>query len=414
MPDGAKRLERLRAQIEEEPLREADYEILQAFDDELTLRSHEYSQLRHAKLLRHCLFMARETETLAEAIEDREAAEEIVRWVNRTYSNEETNSDFRTALRVFGKYVSEGDDEVPPSISWVTAGTSKSYDPSPNPAEMLKWDEDVQPMLDACHNDRDRALIAVAWDLGARSGEFRKIRIGDLADGRYGMKVHLDGKTGQRSPTLVPSVPYLQAWLDKHPRRDDDTALLWCKLQSGEEMSYRMFLKIPKTAAKRAGVNKPVTLTNFRKSSASYLASQGVSQPHLEDHHGWVRGSDHAARYIAVFGEAAEREIAKAHGVEIDEEESEPTHTPVTCPRCERETPRDKDFCMWCNQALSQDAIEDIREETRDVRASLLSAVADSPDLLGEIDSMEEIVRLIDENPGTVDDAQAFIEALGD
>lgn len=59
-----------------------------------------------------------------------------------------------------------------------------------------------------------------------------------------------------------------------------------------------------------------MTPTVFRKSSASYLASQNVSQAHLEDHHGWTRGSKIAARYIAVFDDANEREIARARGAE--------------------------------------------------------------------------------------------------
>lgn len=55
-----------------------------------------------------------------------------------------------------------------------------------------------------------------------------------------------------------------------------------------------------------------VTPTNFWKSLASFLASQGVSQAHLEDHHGWTRGSSITALYIGVFNDANEREIARA------------------------------------------------------------------------------------------------------
>lgn len=53
-----------------------------------------------------------------------------------------------------------------------------------------------------------------------------------------------------------------------------------------------MFTKTLEGAAEDAGVDRPVTFTSFRKSSASYLASQGMNQAHIEDHHGWVRGSD--------------------------------------------------------------------------------------------------------------------------
>jgi hypothetical protein len=95
----------------------------------------------------------------------------------------------------------------------------------------------------------------------------------------------------------------------------------------------------------------------MRKSSASFLASQGVSQAHLEDHHGWTRGSKVAARYIAVFGDANDREIARAFGIDVKEDEPEPVG-PVTCTRCERETPRERQACMWCGQVLTPQAAE--------------------------------------------------------
>lgn len=412
MSDGRKDLRRTQERIEEENL--TDRDILHEFDNQLTLRAHDYSYHRRAKLLTHTLIIARETRLLARAIEDRDAAEDIVRWINENYHNEETNKDYRVALRVFGKHVTDGDGNVPETLAWISATTSKSYNPAPNPAQMLRWEDDVLPMINSCINDRDRAMIAVAWDLGARPGEFQSMRLGDFAEGKYGIKVHVDGKRGQRSPTLIPSVPYLNQWRTKHPRKGDPTALLWCRLDDGKRVSDNGIRKVFKQAAKRAGVTKPVTLTNFRKSSASYLASQGVSQAHLEDHHGWSRGSKVASRYIAIFGEAAEREIAKAHGIEIEEDDSRPSQAPEICPRCDREIPPNEEFCIWCNQALSSQAIDDIREKTRETRARLLAMVADRPDLLGEIESLEDIVQMLDEDPGTIEDASAFLEALGD
>ncbi|MFB6312114.1 MAG: tyrosine-type recombinase/integrase [Salinirussus sp.] len=296
--------------------------------------------------------MAENAGGLADALEDREAAEEIVRWINRTYDNVETNRDYRVALRVFGRRVAdENGDEPPESISWVPSGTPRTHDPSPVPADMLKWSDDVRPMIDATTNTRDAALIATAWDSGARSGELRKLTVGDVTDNRDELQLTLSGKTGKRTVTLIPAVPYLQRWLADHPARDDSAAPLWSELARPAELSYQSILRILRTAAERAGVTKPVTFTNFRKSSASYLASEGMNQAHLEDHHGWVRGSDVAARYVSVFGEAADRELKRVHGVQVSGEESEPI-APVDCPRCGRATPRDKDRCLWCDETI--------------------------------------------------------------
>ncbi|WP_049985724.1 site-specific integrase [Halobellus rufus] len=137
------------------------------------------------------------------------------------------------------------------------------------------------------------------------------------------------------------------------PRRSEDPFI--SKLNSPEGVSNNYVRDLFKEAGDRADVRKPVTPRYFRKASASHLASKGVSQAHIEDHHGWTRGSDIAARYVAVFGDANDREIAAAHGIDVGEDESEPT-APVPCPRCGTDVPRHKDFCPDCKQSMDTEA----------------------------------------------------------
>lgn len=68
--------------------------------------------------------------------------------------------------------------------------------PGPHPSAMLHWKEDVVPMIDATMNTRDSALIATAWDSGARSGEIRDLTVGDVTDHRHGLQITLSGKPG--------------------------------------------------------------------------------------------------------------------------------------------------------------------------------------------------------------------------
>lgn len=136
--------------------------------------SSEYSTHRHLKLLRHCTIVAENVGGLAAALEDREAAETIVRWIHREYDNEETNRDYRVALRVFGRRVSDGEDDEPPdSLAWIPSGTSSTYDPTPDPSQMLEWDTDIQAMIEATRNSRDAAAIAMQFDAGLRGRSSR-------------------------------------------------------------------------------------------------------------------------------------------------------------------------------------------------------------------------------------------------
>lgn len=401
MRDSSKEIERLRERAQQsDSITSEDGEMLIELSDRIRLLRSQYGDLRHEKLLRECVRIAEQVGRLAEALDDRSAAEEIVRWFNREYDNEETNRDYRTALRVFGKLVTQS-DEPPESLAWIPSGYSRNYDPRPNPGDMLRWEEDVLSLIDATQNHRDAALIAVAWDAGARSNELEILSVGDVTDSQYGLQITVVGKTGQRTVTLMPSVPYLQKWLADHPARKDNSAPLWSKLQSPEGLSYQMLLKIFKSAAERAGIDKPVTPTNFRKSSASHLASKGMNQASIEDHHGWTRGSDVASRYVSVFSEDTDRELARIYGKDIEEEETNAI-APLDCPRCDRETPREQDFCVWCGQALKRGAAEDIQEKERRVRQSVLRLASKDPKLLSEQQRAENLVRLTEEHPGLI------------
>jgi integrase len=390
----------------------ADVDVLLEMSDHIRLLgTSEYSHHRHEFLLRRNLVLAKEVGGLAAALEDRDAAEAIVAWINTEQTDSvETNKDYRVAFRGFGKLATDGDD-IPDTIEWVPGGYPSTYDPAPNPAKMLRWETDVLPMIDACANHRDKALIALAFDAGPRPGELYDLTVDSIADHKYGLQLTVDGKRGRRSPVLVPSVPYVNQWLQLHPRSDDPGAPLFCDLRDGTSISNNRVRDILKERASRADVTRPVTPRNFRKSSASHLASKAVSQAHLEDHHGWRRGSKVASRYIAVFGDANDREIAKAHGVDVEEDKPDPIG-PIDCPRCDRETPREQEFCVWCNQALSQGAVEEIREQTRETRADLLRIGQEHPEILDDIASGEDLVRLIDERPETLDEAEALLDAL--
>jgi len=132
------RIKKRSGMADEEPdedapsISEDDAEALLEFSRQLDLLSSKYTDYRHLKLLRHCVIMAEQVGGLAGALESRDAAEGVVVWINRERGvpefSEETNQDYRVALRVFGKRVLKmADDEVPDSLSWVPTGTSNSY-----------------------------------------------------------------------------------------------------------------------------------------------------------------------------------------------------------------------------------------------------------------------------------------------
>lgn len=392
-------LESLRERIDtNEDIDEEDREALLEFDDALTLLNSNYSTYRHLKLLRHVTIMAEKVGGVQATLTDRDAAEELVRWINRTYENEETNQDYRVALKVFGRRVTDDGvqndpDEPPASLAWIPSGTSNNYDPAPEPGKMLDWNDDVIPMIKEANHTRDKAAIALQFDAGLRGFEFADLTVGNITDHDHGLQVTVDGKQGRRTVLLIPSVPYVREWLDDHPAPDDRDAPLWSKLNTSEEISYRMLTKMFKKPAERAEVDKPVTLTNFRKSSASYHASKGLSQAHLENRYGWVTGSSAASRYIKVFAKQADHELAKMHGLEVEETETD-SIGPIECPRCGYEEKREAHFCSRCGQAMRAEAAAGLEDAQADVKQSYAETDPEDAETIEKVDSVDELLEI--------------------
>lgn len=384
--------ERLRTS---EDINDEDADALLQYSRELDALGHAaVGDATHEKYLMRLVKMAEETGGLADALESTEAAKELTSWINQAYQNPESNKTARDSLRSFGEHGTDGEGK-PDSIAWVPTGYPSNFDRTPDASKMFRWEEHVLPMLDACRNFRDEALIALAFDIGPRSGELQSLTIGDLSDHEYGLQVSLDGKQGRRSPVLLIAPNRVQQWLQTHPAPDDPNAPLWSKLSKPEPISAQMVRKIFREAVNRADITPPSkpTPTRFRKSSASHLARRGVSQTALENRYGWVRGSDEAARYIAVFGSESEREIAMALGVDVGNDEPEPMG-PVTCQRCEQKTPRDKDRCVWCGQPQSPEVAQKAKAKQEA--------------------SLETLAQLVSEDGVPGDDAVKVINGLVD
>lgn len=171
-----------------------------------------------------------------------------------------------------------------------------------------------------------------------------------------------------------------------------------------ERPSYNTFLDYFKNAAGRADVAKEVTPTNFRKSNTRWLVLLGMSQARIEDRQGRKRGSEHTRRYLARFGEESnERTYARLHGKDVEVEEPEELD-PIDCPRCSRETPRNRDRCMWCHFALSHEAAKDA-ETKREAALRAVTELTDEEDI-GDAEAAIALNGLIDERVQSALDEQ--------
>lgn len=113
-----------------------------------------------------------------------------------------------------------------------------------------------------------------------------------------------------------------------------------------------------------------------------------------------------------MFADDADRELARIHGLDVEEEEPDPI-APVECPRCSRETPRDEEFCVWCDQAIKPDAVEQLKTDERRVQRIILGFAKDDPSLLDDVEEREKLLTVLQDDPDAQRRAEQFLEEIG-
>ncbi|KKH50161.1 tyrosine-type recombinase/integrase [Methanosarcina sp. 1.H.A.2.2] len=224
-----------------------------------------------------------------------------------------TKHDYKVVLKKFYRWLNDG--EEPSLVKWIN--TSLKDKNRKLPEEMLTEDE-VKLMIDAATNKRDKAIIALLWDIGARVGEIGNLRIKHLKFDDLGAVFSVDGKTGPRRVRAVWSVDFLKDWLEDHPGRNDPEAPLWFnfakKREVLEPMRYDAIRMRLNKISEKAGINKKIHPHLFRHSRCTYMANY-LTEAQMNAYFGWVQGSDMPSIYVHLSGRDIDDAILKANGV---------------------------------------------------------------------------------------------------
>jgi site-specific recombinase XerD len=201
----------------------------------------------------------------------------------------------------------------PKQVRNLNGGRNKNRFPI-TPNEMIN-EEDVAILLKHCTNFRDQAILMTLYESGARIGEFVNMDLKDLHFDNRGVVFVLRGKTGERRIRLILSVPYLQKWIEHHPRKSESRTPLWVALRKrrGEyqRLSDSMIYIMLQNLKKNSHFRKPVNPHNFRHSRATFL-SQYLSDAKMRIFFGWSRGSNMIGRYTHLSGKDLDDDLARA------------------------------------------------------------------------------------------------------
>jgi integrase/recombinase XerD len=255
-------------------------------------------------------------------------------------------------------------EEMPPLVAWIKVRKSRA---GQRPKKEVLDPADVKMLAEGAATPRDRAVVTVLYESGARVSEFCGLSVGDVTFDEHGATIPVTGKTGPRRVRLIYSVPYLQLWLTHHPWKHQTNAPLFVDARIASRPVPLMqdgVRAILARAMRHSKLGKHVHPHKLRRSRATELASF-LSQFELEAVQGWVPGSAVAREYVFVNQNSVERKIL-AHAGIVQEEKPREQVRPLatrTCSRCATSNPATSEYCTKCTMPLNEKLVARIAQE---------------------------------------------------
>lgn len=316
--------------------------------------------------------------------------EDFINWLEQSDYSPGTKRDVKISIKVFYKWLEAtrlgiSVDELvlqgkePQQTRWIKAVVKRSDKKLP---EQLLTEEDALALINSCLNPRDKCLVSVLFESGARIGEVGMLRIKDIVFDQNGAKIILVGKTGPRKIRLVASAKHLADWVNQHPNKNDAEALLWVGPRENQPLRYNGLKKIIAQAAKRAGIKKPINPHHFRHSRATLLA-RNLSDQILKDYLGWAPNSGMASVYVHLSGKQTDDAILGLYGLKEKSSDSKEELMPQKCPGCGKVNEPTAIYCAKCRIPLSigvavqQDQAQLLAQKVLETKLALLEAKID-------------------------------------
>jgi integrase/recombinase XerD len=315
--------------------------------------------------------------------------ERLVSWLQHDSGyTPHTVSDYLFAVKRFFKFARYGNVDretpYPEEVRWIRTVIKANERKEP----LFFTSEEIEAMIKAATNLRDKAMLAVGYEAGLRATELLTLNVGSVVFDDRGARLHIErGKTGSRVVRLITSVGLLARYLEVHPFRNEQSSPLWLT-ESTNYMNHRLswirWNRCLKQVAKRAGVKKRVFNHMLRHGSATRNA-KFLTDSELKLMYGWSMSSKMPAVYVHLSGRDLDDKLTALYGGE-KAKPSKPEFAPIICPRCNEKASRGMVYCPRCASPLdegdrSRMQVEDetTKEELTRLRKLVEKYLAGSP-----------------------------------
>lgn len=264
-------------------------------------------------------------------------------------------------------------------------GLPKKSDTSITAKDILT-EEEIRAMIDAAPSIRDKAMVALLYETGARINEIATLTWGQVEFTKTGASVRVRSKTDkERHVPVFASREHLARWKSvyefPHPLDEQgkpkDVREAWDSLpvfttKTGESFTYQGIAERLSFIARKAGINRKINPHLLRHTRITHLLRQGVSEASIKFMMWGSISTGMLKIYAHLTGQDAGRELQKLHGIENPEEEKNNPLEPIQCSECHTVLPPGTDFCPSCTAPLSDQAKMDVSKAESEATQRLI------------------------------------------
>jgi integrase/recombinase XerD len=272
---------------------------------------------------------------------------------------------------------------------------------------------------------RNKAALALFWDLDARNHEITLLRIKHIRlRERYGEgEIPYQAKTGSGPVLLTCSFPYVRDWLNEHPFRNEPDARLICNLLTGGPVKSDAMWTMMKQLRQRVIrlTQNASVISTEEQQKLEYLIKSKKWNPYCIRHSAitsdsdylpeyalkkkvrWSMNSKQGSRYIKRrMGDDLKNKILVRNGI-LSEESALAQKKPsvLNCNRCSLVNAIENKFCSACSYPLTPQAYDEIKAgEYLKLKAMEEKHEQDMKAMREEMNQQfSQIVSMIQQNP---------------
>ena len=268
------------------------------------------------------------------------------------------------------------------------------------PEDLLTEDE-IYKMASCTNSQRDRALILITYETGARIGEISRLTfrdiifelVGDENDTenppRETAKIYItDTKTNKRRYGRVTNCAPDLILLKNQIKPINDDIFVFTE-SKGDPMTYPAMSRVFTRAAKKAGITKPVRPHLLRHARATQMIRDNIQESIIKQTLWNNLDTKMFKVYMSLGDQDIDREMFRHMGIKDiradKDKKNKDKHMPKMCGNCHTVNTFDASYCSKCGMALSKDAISDTKAITEDAKAS-----PEYKDLLTRLEEMQQ------------------------